>query len=242
MTIDYIRVPAHILGIKNISPTQKLILGLVVSLDDGLKLSNHQLGELLTVTPNQISTTIGDLEKKGHVMIRNKQSKYRVIYFRENHELKGSLLKEEPGSRSDPLPDKPESRSGLLPGLTEATFGKTRNITKGTNIKNNMAFLFDRFWKAYPRKVKKPQALKAWQKLNPNQGLFDQIMKTLEAHKKSNQWTGQSGKYIPHPITWLNNESWNDTLDSAESQAGNPFGTHPATEEDLKRLEEADAA
>ena len=44
--------------------------------------------------------------------------------------------------------------------------------------------MFDAFWKAYPRKLDKIKARKAFKKLNPSEKLFNTILGTLEKQKK----------------------------------------------------------
>lgn len=72
--------------------------------------------------------------------------------------------------------------------------------------------LFLAFYNAYPRKVGKPNALKAWKKFKVDAELAAKIMASLEAHKQTRQW--QNKEYIPHPATWLNQERWEDEVDS----------------------------
>ncbi len=71
---------------------------------------------------------------------------------------------------------------------------------------------FDQFWRAYPKKTKKADALKAWKKLKPDGELIDQILRAVEAHKKSGQWIRDDGQYIPNPATWINGNRWEDEL------------------------------
>lgn len=71
---------------------------------------------------------------------------------------------------------------------------------------------FGQFWAIYPRKVAKPRALKAWKKLSMSFEQFERLMAALETTKKSEQWQRDSGRFIPHPSTWLNDERWNDEL------------------------------
>ncbi len=70
---------------------------------------------------------------------------------------------------------------------------------------------FATFWTAYPRKVNKPGALKAWQNKKLNDSI-DIILAGLERWKGSRQWLKDNGQYIPHPATWLNQERWNDEV------------------------------
>lgn len=78
--------------------------------------------------------------------------------------------------------------------------------------------LFDQFWLAYPRKVAKADAEKAWAKINPEQPLFDEIMRGLSAAANSQAWLKDGGQFIPHPATWLNGKRWTDAV------SGQPAG------------------
>lgn len=69
---------------------------------------------------------------------------------------------------------------------------------------------FLRFWDAYPRKVDKQKALKAWKRLSPDETLYQVIMSILEKQKRSLQWQRDGGAYIPYPSTWLNGRRWED--------------------------------
>jgi hypothetical protein len=70
---------------------------------------------------------------------------------------------------------------------------------------------FETFWKEYPRKVAKPNALKAWKAKRLNESI-DIILAGLERWKASREWTKDGGQFIPHPATWLNREGWNDEV------------------------------
>ena len=69
--------------------------------------------------------------------------------------------------------------------------------------------VFEEFWKNYPRKVNKKEAMKAFNKVTVS---LDIILKAIEKQKKSDQWMKDGGQYIPYPSTWLNKERWNDEL------------------------------
>lgn len=72
--------------------------------------------------------------------------------------------------------------------------------------------LFEIFWKRYPKKIAKPIARKAWDKVELNKDNYMAILAGLEKHKQSEQWAREGGKYIPHASTWLNQERWLDDL------------------------------
>jgi len=75
---------------------------------------------------------------------------------------------------------------------------------------------FDVFWKAYPRKVAKEDAIKAWTKLKVNAELAEKIMAALERFKVSPDWVKDKGEFIPYPASWLNGHRFNDELPTAQ--------------------------
>ncbi len=71
---------------------------------------------------------------------------------------------------------------------------------------------FDTFWKAYPRKVAKGDARKAWiqtEKIRPS---LSNILEAIENQKNTQQWIENDGIYIPYPATWLRQERWDDEV------------------------------
>lgn len=85
-----------------------------------------------------------------------------------------------------------------------------RPQTRSKRIKEVNTSSFDDFYNAYPRKVGKASALKAWQKINPDSSLQSRILKALEWQAQQGEWQKENGKYIPHPATWLNGNRWED--------------------------------
>lgn len=71
---------------------------------------------------------------------------------------------------------------------------------------------FEIFYKAYPKKRGRKDALKAFLKLNPDDAGFAEMMRALEAWKKTDEWQKERGKYVCQPATWLNGERWKDEL------------------------------
>jgi hypothetical protein len=66
---------------------------------------------------------------------------------------------------------------------------------------------FSSFWRLYPKRVGKGEALKAWKK-NRCEKITESILLALENQLA---WlTRENGKYIPNPATWLNQKRWED--------------------------------
>jgi hypothetical protein len=77
-----------------------------------------------------------------------------------------------------------------------------------------------KFWAAYPRKVAKASAAKAFAKINPDDALLARMLAALAAHVASEQWRRDDGRFVPHPATWLNQRRWED--EAASSSAFDP--------------------
>ena len=99
--------------------------------------------------------------------------------------------------------------------LTQLTHSDSYSDTDSNKNKSNTPLVsladFDAFWKAYPRKVAKQAALKAWNKAT-KKPTIEVILSALEIQKKSEQWTKDDGQFIPHPATWINAGRWDDEV------------------------------
>lgn len=74
---------------------------------------------------------------------------------------------------------------------------------------------FPTFWAAYPRKVARKAAERAWAKLRPAPALVQTILSDLERRKASEQWTKQRGQFVPYPASYLNGARWEDEDEAA---------------------------
>jgi len=69
---------------------------------------------------------------------------------------------------------------------------------------------FEAFWKAYPKKIGKDAAHKAFEKRKPNDALVTQMIRAIRVQCESDAWKKDGGQFIPHPATWLNQGRWQD--------------------------------
>lgn len=69
---------------------------------------------------------------------------------------------------------------------------------------------FDTFWKAYPKKKSKLQALRTWEKLANIRPPIEELLAAIARARKSESWMKAKGQYIPYPSTWLNDGGWMD--------------------------------
>lgn len=116
---------------------------------------------------------------------------------------------------------KESHRNQKEPKETKNPIGEERRGEE--SIKNNTVALasvesdFDIFWAAYPRKVGKSAAMKAW-KLAKHPPIYTVLAK-IAALKSTDQWRKDNGQFIPHPTTWIRRGGWDDEAVSAASCA-----------------------
>jgi uncharacterized protein YdaU (DUF1376 family) len=86
-------------------------------------------------------------------------------------------------------------------------------------ITNNQEYIdrFDIFWKQYPRKVAKPNALKAWNKIKPD----DVVLKKMLAAINSQGLSSREIQFVPHPASWLNAKRWEDEISATTTNVTN---------------------
>ena len=100
---------------------------------------------------------------------------------------------------------------------------ENENINENVNIdesniesKENINILelwemqFNQFYEKYPRKVKKQDVKKWFQKNKPSNELFSSMLNSLEQFRASKDWQKDGGQFIPYPSTWLNQKRWED--------------------------------
>ena len=67
---------------------------------------------------------------------------------------------------------------------------------------------FNDFWSVYPKKVKKPDAMKIWKSGNLDK-IADAIIEDVQKRRET-EWSGQDMRYVPHPTTYLHQRRWED--------------------------------
>ena len=104
--------------------------------------------------------------------------------------------------------EKEKSHKNATEKPQKSTNNNDNNANKPIYAQNG----FEEFWKAYPKKRSKQEALKSWNKLKPTQELYQQIISAVNGAKTSQEWLKDNGQYIPYPATWLNQGRWEDEL------------------------------
>jgi len=85
---------------------------------------------------------------------------------------------------------------------------------------------FDLFWTAYPKKVSKGAAKKAWDYIIHKRPPTDKIVSAIEAQKLTADWQKNGGQFIPHPATWLRANGWENDISSMNAGGTNGQPNH----------------
>lgn len=177
------------------------ILLLLMSHQDGWKISLEHLANDGPDGITAVRTAIHQLQEFGYLkrnQIRN-----------DKNQIEGSewIL-------NDPFEQpEPQLENLMLGNLEENLMLGNQTLKNTSYIENNRKQtieLFEQFWEAYPRKVGKGAALKAFEKA---------VKKTsaeviLAAIATWIQKPLPEMQYIPHPATWLNQERWQDDVNA----------------------------
>ena len=89
---------------------------------------------------------------------------------------------------------------------------------------------FDRFWDAYPKKSGKIAAKKAWIKNKPP---IDDVLVALLWQSKSDQWLTDDGRYIPNPLTYINQGRWHD---EPQAIVNRPRSHHDSISDTMRQI------
>lgn len=159
----------------------------------------------------------------------------RTAYRSRDMLVENKLIEYIKGSKSKPSKYKIMLQFATEYGTQKCTESCTKNGTESsttiktkTKTKNNPPIspqgdegdismpkfkpdVFEKFYKAYPRKAARANAVKAWDKLKPNDELCHTMAVALKKQMKCEQW--QDKTKIPHPATWLNGQRWLDEID-----------------------------
>lgn len=127
---------------------------------------------------------------------------------------------------SETIPAGYANQNPTLPEPTQTQPRPTlpQNPPKPPKLETAVPGFEDRFWPAYPRKVGKADAAKAFAKLRPDADLLGVMLRSLATQAASEDWQRDGGRFIPHPATWINGKRWQDDVTAGGTPHGNPWG------------------
>lgn len=77
--------------------------------------------------------------------------------------------------------------------------------------------LFEKFWDAYPRKVAKPEAVKAFRRAKATDADVQAMVSAIDRQGLAKKVKAGESRFVCHPATWLNQERWKDQEGSGKA-------------------------
>ena len=203
-------IPKRVWLDEELTMLDKGILIEIDSLDmggDGCWASNEYLARFCGCSECKVSLAISKLVKLGYIRVESFDGRRRKI--------KSCLLK----IQSLPFKNSKAAFEKIKESNTENNTENKPVITiPRKSAKSEIPEDFSRFYAAYPRKVSKPAALKAWKALKADDEMTARIIADVQ-RRCDTEWKGQEMQYIPHPSTYLTQRRWEDeTAPSARTE------------------------
>ena len=217
---------------KEMTLKAKGLLSLMLSLPDDWDYSIAGLVTLSKDGKDSVMNALTELESFGY-LIRSKITDEKGRFCGYDYDVfevpfseipqQGKPYAENPNTENPPQLNTNKLNTKVLNTNTYTPLTPQGAADGSTEKQTALKNRFGEFWKAYPRKVGKAYAEKAWNKIKPTAELHEKILQAVELQKKQPQWLKDDGQYIPHPSTWLNGGYWeNETevqADAARSAA-----------------------
>lgn len=150
------------------------------------------------------------LIEKG-VLEKTHKGMPRKRYFRIDSERLACLFVEGQRYSQSKVDDTVSRRSTTSKELTNKELDKELN-----NTLDQTEELFNEFWEVYPRKIGKKKCASKYKKIDKETHV--KIINDIQTRLRTKDWKldKDSVRYIPHPETYLNNERWNDEIETNE--------------------------
>jgi hypothetical protein len=101
-----------------------------------------------------------------------------------------------------------------IPSFSAVVNSFPKKSKPGRQPDSAQAETFARFYSAYPKRMGREAAVRAWSKLNPNDKLVAAILTAIENQKRWRAEQAANPKAFipewPYPATWLNGKRWED--------------------------------
>jgi DNA-binding transcriptional MocR family regulator len=148
-----------------------------------------------------IKSAVKELELLGYLTRSEKQE----------HNLDGTFA-DYVWTTADPFQNPATAKPASGKQDTKNTISKEEQSIKNKQ-ENISSEKFDEFWKLYPKKVAKADALKAWNKATKKK-TADELLAFTKAYAESKL---PEMTYIPYPASWLNKELY-ESVEVAEAK------------------------
>lgn len=221
----YAVLPASVRYDKSLIPNAKLLYAEITALQERTGYcfaSNEFLSDLFGLKPATITSLLKNLKDNGYIevdVVRDAETNQvlrRKIWTTNKMPVIAppSSIKIGEGSPikigEPPLEKSGDNNTSINNIPPKAPQGGRRRRSQLKEKPDHNPERFSRFWSAYPRGENKQGAIRAWDKLQPDDCLCDTMARALKRQLNSQDW--QNGIGIPHASTWINQRRWEDEV------------------------------
>lgn len=250
------QVPVELLKDTGLTDSEVVYYVLIIRLshkEGYCYMSSRELGKLRGKGMRTAQRVVESLKKKGYIKAvvytdeRGKSHRkiFPVRYVKSGMGVKidiGSYDKSDVGGTSNLTPTYVKSGTQIiLKNNTKMNKSANADLRKrASSQQDKTETMFNEFYQAYPKKKDKARAKQAFFKIKNLPDVFPSMMQALEKQKASADWQKDNGQFIPYAAKWLNNERWEDELQTQIQ----PLAQVPVipTQEDLEEREKAKQA
>ena len=163
-------------------------------------------------TLKNIPTYINDMARVGLIILYSSDGE-KLLQFRKFD----TFQKIKKDREAAPLPaptdqDLVRSKSGVGQDEIEIESRPPVSNLREVNLKKEKDDRFDEFWKIYPNRVKKKNALAEWKRKTIPKNVCEILSRQI-THKSRLRDTGKFSPEWPDPERWIKHERWNDEIE-----------------------------
>lgn len=203
--IPFTMVANGVLNDPNLSFNAKGLYAYLYSKPEGWYFSTIRMEQDSTDGRRHIRKGLKELEDVGY-LFRQKQADgrvlYKIIYPPIKPELQIGTMGQNPELRNATVPKRHSGESALI--------SNKDGESNKDNTSNKESPSFEEFWKAYPKKELKKKTQEIWKRKKLDSHLVV-ILAFIEKAKLTDRW---KKNFVRQPPAFLNNECWNDDLNS----------------------------
>lgn len=196
---DGVWIPREIWLDERLSALDKVILVEIHSLDNGEEhchAGNDYLAEFCQCSTSKVSKAVSKLIELGFIKVFSFDGRVRRL-----QSCLGFCTQQ-----SSKICEAAEHN--MLPININNNIDN-KSISRRRSNRKTYSDGFDEFYSVYPRSIAKNPALKAWEKLKPDDSLKHIIITDVKK-RIDGEWKGREERFIPYPSTYLNSRPWED--------------------------------
>ena len=205
---------------ERLNALDKVILAEINSLDgpSGCFASNQYIADFCQCSATKVSTAISKLIELGYISVASFDGRTRILKTCLS-KFERQTFKKSEADLQNLKENNTDNKERIITGeKTPSTPEGGNCLEKEAQTETRRFVMFERFWEAYPRKVDKKGAERAFWRIKGLADIFPQIIEALETCKASEQWKKEGGRFIPHPTTWIRQERWTATIEAPKDE------------------------